>query len=118
MASPDWTGCACNESPQRKISNYCSIGGIGTLQNEQTIREDGRKTRAMLRIAVPVWGRVTRTPEPATPEDQTREEFETLLKTTLRAEELRRTGLDSDERRQLAITRKIRSALYGQPDYA
>ncbi len=72
----------------------------------------------MLRIAVPVWGRAPRKPEPVVNEEPTREEFETLLKTTLRAEELRKTGLDSDERRQLAISRKIRSALYGQPDFA
>jgi hypothetical protein len=88
------------------------------LQNEQSIREDGPKTRAVLRIAVPVWGRVTRTAEVPAPAEPTREEFETLLKTTLRAEELRKTGLDNDARRQLAISRKIRSALYGQPDFA
>lgn len=87
------------------------------MEIEHTIREDGGQTRAMLRIAVPVWGRPKSDIEPVNVEEPTREDFEHFLKSTLKAEELRKTCLKPDERRQLAITRRIRDALYGQPDF-
>ena len=88
------------------------------MEHQEIIREDGKGSRSVFRIAVPVWGMSQ--PKAPTPQaaEPTREDFEQLLKSALSAEELRKTGLGADERRQLAIARRIRDALYGQPDYA
>ena len=91
------------------------------LDHSNAIRYGGLQSKAVLRIAVPAWApsfgksATTTTTEKRAP---TREEFKRLLDAALNPSDRMLRRMTRRERQQIAITRKLRSALYGTRDWA
>ena len=80
------------------------------------IAPDGRGSRAVLRIALPAWGYGRKAPTPnLEPKRTSREEFQRLLDGALGPHDLGPLKFTKAERRQLAISRRVRKALYELP---
>lgn len=80
------------------------------------ITPGGREQRPVLRIAIPSWRAVRTTQEPLPePKRPSREEFKRLLDTALDQRGFTQLRLSKAERRQRAIMRQVREALYGSP---
>lgn len=78
------------------------------------IAPSGRGSFAGLRIAVPTWGAMAPTDvQSQHPPRPTREEFKSLLDGALSSDDLLHQPLSRSERRQLAVSRRLRKALYG-----
>ena len=81
-----------------------------------TIAPAERDARAVFRIAIPAWGydrrRQAQEPEPVR---TSREEIQRLLDGAMGPGDLQPLRFTKSERRQLAISRRVRRALYGVP---
>ena len=74
------------------------------------------ESRAVFRIAVPVWRpRRRERPDETLASSPTREEFKQLLDRSMDPASLAELRLTKAERRQLAAARRVRDALYGSP---
>ena len=86
------------------------------FDDTEAIRHDKAPARPVLRIAVPTWASAfqrnsTETKEVRAP---TREEFKRILDAALHPNERIYNRLSRAERKQVAVTQKLRVALYGQ----
>ena len=79
------------------------------------IRHDGARLRPMFRIAVPAWAPSGRKPKDADEADRApcREDFKRMLDAALDSNERMHRRMTRRERQQIAVTQKLRQALYG-----
>ena len=78
------------------------------------IAPEARGKRAVLRIAIPAWGRAARDEAAELePELPNRDDFKRLLDGALGPDDMTLMQMTRNERRQRAVTRRLRNALYG-----